>query len=392
MRRSILLLIFLLAGCGQGAVVFAPTPAPPDLTPIRYTHPSGAFSVRVPPDWAVYTQHNANLASAYFTPPGADTPTVGIAVINLNTPMDMLSIINTYQQQVRRDSYREQDRQALGDGSWRLTGLSITPGGLAKQINTFIQQAESFVGVLDVTLSTDPNIYTQTETLINTFRMNPTVTLEASPLSALSAATYSDLRVENINAWTTSQGVYFITGEIANYSPEPLFDVPLRIELQTADGQGVAEALDTVMGYAIQPGEFAPFSLRFGQGQPPNAIRYMLTLGNYSWNPAEIAAPRIIDGDGMTWSDSSSFTDDGVLIIEGTITNTGSDSVRDPLATVTVFDAGQNVIAAAFIQVMEGTLAPEESVNFIFRIQEVGGTPTNYIVNVQGLAEVKESN
>ena len=386
MRYTILLLIFILAGCGQGAVVFAPTPIPPDLSPIRYTHPSGAFSVSIPPDWAVYTQYNANLASAYFTPPGMQNPTVGIAVINFNSPLDMLSIVNTYQQQVRRDQYHEQDRQAMGDGSWRLTGLRVTAGNVAEQVNTFIQQAESLIGVIDITLTDNPNIQTQTEILINTFRMNPTATLEASPLNALSAATYSDLRVENINAWTTAQGVYFITGEIANYSPQPLFDVPLRLELQSADGQGVAEALDSVMGYAIQPGEFAPFSLRFGQGQPANASQYMLTLGNYSWNPAAFDAPRLIDSNGMTWTDSSSFTDDGLLIIEGSITNTGTESVTNPLATVTVFDARQNVIAAAFTQVLEGVLAPGEDVEFSFRIQEVGGTPTNYIVNVQGLA------
>ncbi len=386
MRYTILLLILLLTGCGQGAVVFAPTPIPPDLSPIRYTHPSGVFSVRVPPDWAVYTQHRTDLVSAHFTPPGEITPIIGIAVIKLNTTMDILSIINTYQQQIRQDRYREQDRQAVGDGSWRLSGLRITIGGLAEQINTFIQQTENFVSVLEVVVPDDPNLQAQAEILINTLDINPSATLEPSPLSTLGFVTSSDLQVENIHAWTTPQGVYFVTGEIANYSSQPLFDIPIRLELQTLDGQGIAEALDTVMGYAILPGEFAPFSLRFGQGQPPNTTRYLFTLGNYSWNPAETNTPRIIGADGMTWTDSSSIADDGTLVIEGVVTNTGDEPVRDPLATVTVFDASQNVIAAAFTPVMQGILAPDESVNFVFRIQEIGGTPTNYIVNVQGLA------
>ncbi len=77
------LILLALAGCGADAVVFAPTPAPEDLTPIRYDHPSGAFSVSVPRHWSLYEQNTTTLATAAFAAPGADEPAILFAVINL---------------------------------------------------------------------------------------------------------------------------------------------------------------------------------------------------------------------------------------------------------------------------------------------------------------------
>jgi len=50
------------AACQNNAVVFAPTPAPEDLSPLRYEHPGGAFTVDVPREWSVFTQNTAQLA------------------------------------------------------------------------------------------------------------------------------------------------------------------------------------------------------------------------------------------------------------------------------------------------------------------------------------------
>ena len=74
MRRLLILLTLFLTGCGSGAVVFAPTPPPPDLSPLRYEHPSGAFSVVVPRNWPVFTQHATTLAAASFSPPDSGDP------------------------------------------------------------------------------------------------------------------------------------------------------------------------------------------------------------------------------------------------------------------------------------------------------------------------------
>ncbi|HLV36001.1 MAG TPA: hypothetical protein VKY59_12835, partial [Spirillospora sp.] len=128
MRYLLLLLILWLAGCGSGAVMFAPTPLPPDLSPLRYEHPSGVFAVTVPRHWPAFTQHATTLAAASFAPPGSPSPLVTLAVVNLGQPPDSSAfsdLINRYQREIRADAlrYKEESRQAMGDGSWRMTGL-----------------------------------------------------------------------------------------------------------------------------------------------------------------------------------------------------------------------------------------------------------------------------
>ena len=117
--RWFLFLIFLLAGCSGGAVVFAPTPAPPDLSPLHYDHPSGAFSVDVPRQWPVFAQNTTTLAAASFAPPDSLTPPLTFAVVKLSDSAESFSdILNRYQITIRADlsHYKEVSREAMGDG------------------------------------------------------------------------------------------------------------------------------------------------------------------------------------------------------------------------------------------------------------------------------------
>jgi hypothetical protein len=176
--------------------------------------------------------------------------------------------------------------------------------------------------------------------------------------------------------------VFFITGEVANFGDALLIDIPVQAVLRTDNGLSVMEATDSVMGYGVPPGSFAPFSLRFGQGQPALTTRFELTLGNEAWesNPAAV----ILGQDELTWADESSFTEDGDLLVSGTITNVSAQSIRNLRAVVTVFDDAQNVIAAGFTDLTVPQLAPDETSPFQIRVPEMGGEPAHYIVNVQG--------
>ena len=384
----ILCAMLLLAGCQDPAVVFAPTSLPPDRSPQTYTHPGGVFSLSIPPDWAVYTQHTTQLASAAFTPPGEIVPYLRVVVVNLNVEPILNDVVQVYQQELRSDlaRYTEQDRQLMEDGSWRLTGLRESIGGELEQVNTFIAADGTLLSVVDVVIPDSPELLTQLEHGVNTLQVNANASLEAANLLALSAISNTSLEVMNISTWWTPQGVYFVTGEVANRGTGYVTDVPVRVELQTEQGEGIAEALDTVMGYGIRPGEFAPFSLRFGQGQPENAPNYVLTLGNAEWNPVA-EQTQLYGSEVLTWTDESSVTQDGHLLISGSVTNTGQNTVYDPLATVTVFDANQQVIAAAFTSVLEGALRPGASEEFSIRVPEYGGEAVNYYVNIQALPD-----
>jgi hypothetical protein len=386
-RLSLILIGLLLAGCSGGAVVFAPTPLPPDLSALRYDHPSGAFSVNVPRNWPVFAQNTTVLAAASFAKPGESEPSLRFAVLNLGEQVDSAALgdlMDTYQTQVRPNAagYSETGRQAMGDGSWRLTGVQHSVGGVTRQVNTFIEQVDTFLGVIEVYLPDSPADQSELQTIINSFAIHTEASLQPSEVTILGFATVSDLDILHIATWTTPAGVFFVTGEVGNYGTNWVSNVPVRALLRTPDGLGVVEATDTAMGYGIPPGGFAPFSLRFGQGQSAITNTFELSLGGADWTP-ELGQP-VLGQEVMTWTDDSSVDSDGRLTIAGTVTNTSTDTVRDVRAVVTVFDTSGNVIAAGFSDVTSA-LAANTSADFQIIIPEIGGTPVNYLVTMQGL-------
>lgn len=383
----LLLMLILLTACSGGAVVFAPTPPPPDLSPLRYDHPSGVFSLMIPRNWSVFPQNTTVLAAAAFGEPGENEPSLRVAVVNLGQRLDSAALgdlMNQYQTQIRPDAprYSETDRGAMGDGSWRLTGLRRAVGGITQQVNTFMQQSGTFLSVIEVLIPNDAVGQAALQNIINTLIVNTESPLQPSEPSALAFATVNELDILHVSTWTTAAGVFFITGEIGNYGAAWVDSVPIHATLRTADGLSVVEAADTAMGYGIPPGGFAPFSLRFGQGQSALTAGYELYLGGEGWT-AEAAEP-VYGQETLTWSDDSSVGEDGRLTIAGAVTNIGSETVRDPRAVVTVFDAAGDVIAAGFSDVTSA-LNPGASADFQIIVPELGSPPVNYIVSVQGL-------
>jgi len=379
--------LLFLAGCTGGAVVFAPPPPPPDVSALLYNHPAGIFSLSVPRNWSVYEQNTTVVASAAFSPPGENQPAVEFAVMNTGQPSDSATfgrLIDRYQQQIRPDVtyYTEVSRQAMGDGSWRISGVRHLPGGLSQPINTFIQQSGTFLSVIDVLVSSDTNRITQLQQIINTFTVNAAASLEAADPKVLGYASPSAVEFLHITTWSTPQNVFFITGEVANRGTVQLTDIPVRAVLKTADNLPVAEAVDTVMGYSLPPGGFAPFSLRFGQGQPALSTSFDLSLGNADWHSQ---SDRMVYGqDELKWDDKSSFEADGSMVIDGTVQNVSQKPILSPRVIATVFDSAGNVIAAGFVD-LTAALNPSDTTTFHIVVPEMGGQPANYIINVQAL-------
>lgn len=386
MRRQLFLSILvmaLLAACSGGAVVFAPTALPPNRAPVEYRHPGGAFSVRVPRDWAVHEQNTTTLASAAFSAPGADEAALFIAVIRLDSAPDSTAfgaLIDRYQTQVRDDvsRYTEADRQAMADGSWRMSGIRADAGG-GQPVNTFIEHREALLAVTDVIVPQDEAARRDLQASLNTLQLTDTNALEPTSLSTLAFAHPQSASILHVSTWTTPDGVFFITGEVANTSADTLVDVPVEAALVDANGLSLAGAVDNAMGRGIPPGGFAPFSLRFGGGQPTGAVSYALTLG------AGAAAETPLLGDeALEWTDAFAFDEREQLLIQGDVTNISGEAVRALRAVATVFDGAQNVIGAGYVDFQPGTLQPGETAPYSIRLPELGGEPVNYIVVVQG--------
>lgn len=389
-----LVLVLLAAGCSGGAVVFMPTPLPPEQTPTRYVHPSGAFSLVLPPNWSAYTQNLTNMASASFAPPQSRTPLITVAVINLGQPIEasLLSDLRAqYQTQIRPDlqRYTEQDAEALPDGSWRMVGVRRSPTGETQPVNTFIDRRDTLLSVTEVLMPTDPARQTDLQTILNTISLGDAPDLEIAPLTALATVASSGLEIINVHTWTTPQGVFFITGEVTNNSPYAAYDIPVRAVLTRADDNPIAEARDEVMGYGLLPGGFAPFSLRFGQGQPPEATDFSLSLGTDSQSPGDStdALQRaIITEPDLSWTDAIEPSGNNAYFVIGLVRNESEAPVRQPRVVVTLFDELGRVIAAGFTDADADILPPDESAEFRLLVPDLGGQPANYIVNVQALA------
>ncbi|MCA9913382.1 MAG: hypothetical protein KC496_08525 [Anaerolineae bacterium] len=381
-------LVLLLSACSGGAVVFAPTPLPPEAVPVTYEHPSGAFSLLLPRTWALHEQATSAIASASFTAPNSEVPIVHVQVLNLGQEIpanDLGALMDQYQTQFRRDAnrYTEQSRTAMGDGSWRITGLRTTASGEPQQINTFIQAQGTLLSVIEVTLPADARLRTQTETIINTFTLGTQSDIPAGTLAAFSSTSPIPVEITNVSTWTTPEGVFFVTGEVTNFGAENAGRIPVRAQLLTAEGSVVADASDAVMGYGIEPGGFAPFSIRFGQGQPVNAVQYTVILGNE--NGAMLEAPVLITAPTLEWTEETQVTQDGDLFILGEITNTGAESILRPRALATIFDDRGRVIGAGFADADMEILAAGDATSFTILLSDLGGSAANYVVAVQAL-------
>ncbi|MDW8171012.1 MAG: hypothetical protein RML73_00875 [Anaerolineae bacterium] len=383
MLRSILytLTAALLSACAGGAVVFAPTPLPPDASPLTYTHPSGAFSLVVPRLWASYEQLTAPLAVASFAPPNSPPLLTAIA-LKLSAPIDLEAAIDQYQSQLRPDlaRYSEQARQREPDGTWRVVGLRQVAEGRAQSINTFFIAQDTTLALLEVVVPDDPSLQAALRDSVNSFRLMPRPLLPDVPLTALVRWASAPLEIINLSTWMTSQGVFYVSGEVANRTPQLMRNVAVRAVLE-GDGVLPQEARDEVMGYAIPPEGFAPFSLRFGQGTR-GAQAFSLSLFA---PPPDPALPSVIGAEALRWEDASQTAQDGALFITGRVINEGAPLLRQALAVATVFSPEGRVVGAGFAPVSPDLLAQGQEGQFTILISELGGVADRYIVNVQGL-------
>jgi hypothetical protein len=385
----VLLLVLLLAGCSGDAVVFAPTPPPPDLSPLPYAHPSGAFTVIAPRNWAIYETNTPSLAATAFSRPGETDPALTVAVVNLGAALGddaFGALLDRWQTQLRPDvtRYVEVSRQAMGDGSWRMTGARTRTSGEAQGLNTFIQRTGDRLALIEIVLPDDTGAQTQMGQIVNSVVVNPGAALEASGVEMLTNARPASIGVIHTYAWTTAEGVFFITGEVANFGGATLVDLPVRAVLLGTDGTVLAGAEDVAMGYGILPGGFAPFSLRFGQGQPPGSMGFDVQVGG---GDGTVQARTLVSEAQFRTQDVSSFDALGRFVVSGEIEHIGDAVAANPRAVVTVFDAAQNVIAAGFADVGVEQLAPGERARYEVAIPELGGEPATFSVMVQGIGE-----
>lgn len=375
----ILSLVIILSACQSGAVIFEPTPLPPDQSPLLYQHASGAFSIAVPQDWALHEQVNAQLASVTFTPPNASAPVLTVGVVHLADYWETLPLIERYQTSIRSNAerYQEQDRILMPDNSWRIVGVRETAGGLRQPVNTFFQRVDNLIAVMEIRLMNDPHRLDELERASNTLQLFPENQLDLTAIEMLGFISSADLQILDFNAWTTAQDVYYVAGTVRNTTTDDLHDASVVVALLDDQGATVISAFDETMGYSLPAGGTAPFSVRFGEGQPNEATRFQIMVGEGT------ALNRRVNHDGLQWVEREiAMTVDGHQLITGVIVNDTENTLYDPQLIVTVFGQNEAIIGTGFVTFHDGALGAGESAEIIMRIQDLGGTPTSTLLTL----------
>ncbi|MGB1286699.1 MAG: hypothetical protein ACPG7F_09225, partial [Aggregatilineales bacterium] len=324
---------------------------------------------------------------ASFSVPDGDVPILQIAVINTGqiTPDDaMPGLIAEYQANVRPDllRYTEQDRVAMADGSWRMSGIYRLPGDGSDAVNTFIAVYDTYLSVVETRLPDDAQLQDLLQTVLNTVTVNTNAGLSPVPLNRLADAAVSTLEIVQVSTWTTERGVFYVAGNVLNHGTTPVVGMQVRAILNDTSGTGIAEAVDTVMGYAIAPGGAAPFSLRFGQGQPFESTTYTLTLIP---GTADFAAAQVMPDNALRWTYEELSAPEGQVYVTVTLENQSDSPVRIPRAVVSSFDTDGRMVAAGFADVPDTILAAGAETSTTVLIAETGGIPETFEVNVQAL-------
>ncbi len=383
----IILIALVIGGCSGGAVQFAPSSILDADALIRYTHPGGAFALAIPRAWALYEMNTTLLASAALTPPEGGAPLLMFAVVNAENAFDDAQFeawITRYTTELRLDARRfvEQGRDRLPDGGWRIAGYQRSTAGNLP-INLFFQRFGSLIGLIEYTPSStiNPEPSIVVEQIMNSFTVNADTALQPTSADTLSAARSSPFTAINVRAWTAPDGALFVTGEIVNNTPAVIAPVPLDVQILTSSGAPLTGAADVVLGYGLFPGGFAPFSVRFGEGQPNDAAIYSVRVGADGWTPQ---AGEFVGSNALQWTDQLTPERDGSLLISGDVTNVGDQSLRALRAVAAVFDSDGAVIAAGQTEYAD-SLASGETRRYEIVLSALGDVAFQYTVSVQGI-------
>lgn len=389
-----IVIALLLSGCQTGPVVVVATPIPRDATFRTYRHPSGVFTLRLPADWSVRDVSRDDAIRVEFSPPGNTGLPLTVYVVNTGTVLDSASLlkeIDSYQAVVNGDAalYKEVSRNAQGDGSWRLTGVRQTPIG-PRQLNTFLQADKTFFSAIEADITGLSDTAMQTlQTVINTFRVDPTVKLQAAnlqPLPGASAVTSSGVLVfGGLYSWTNSQGIFIVNGIVTNQSGGSLEAVRITAVLYDAQDNVLSEQANVLPGEVLEDKATSPFSISFRNGKPSQAVRF--ELQGVARN-AEYSLKTYLGQDKfLLANDKATYNASGLLTVEGDVVNKTQAEAKFVRATVTIFDEQSRVVATDSVFLSKPDLLPNEPSHFTVTFFELGGNVNRYVITVEGKTE-----
>jgi hypothetical protein len=387
----LLTLIVILAACESGPVVVVATPVPPDGNFRTYRHPSGVFSLRLPPDWSVRDVTQGGMVRVEFSPPNNSGLPLTVLVVNTGrvlTASDLLDSINQYQGTINGnpDIYHELARNAQGDGSWRLVGVRQTPIG-PRELNTFLQVDRVYLSAVEVDVTDlDDNAIQQRRLVLNTFRVNAAVEITTSQLQPPAEAgvpvSSGVLQFTGLYEWINPQGAYIINGQVTNVSGGPLEAIRVVAILFDAQGNTLVEQPNIIPLDVLDNNEAASFSIRFNSGKPSQAVRYELEAA--ARNADYAIAGHLSTDNFVRGNEKATYNAAGLLVVSGDVVNATQNPAYFIKVFVTIVDEQQRVVASENVFLTKPDLLPGEAAHFEVTFFELGGSAARYLISVEG--------
>ncbi len=399
--RFLGLLVALALGasaCGGGIqsadpVFVVATPVPPDAGFVTYRHPSGVFTLRIPPNWIAGELPDPNGVRVQFTALEGEAALTRLSVYVVNTgqpmtPEAFAQAAAAYQPPPDQARYEwvELERVAQPDGSLRIVGVRTYPTLGPRALNIFLQGNGTFFSALEVdTTDAPPQVLETLTAVVNTFRVNTEAALAVGSVQQAAAGVTSYSGVIGFNgyyAWTDREGVFHITGEVVNTTPAPLEAVRISAVLYDAQGRRLAEQSDILPIDVLSSGQGAPFDLRFEAGKPTTAVRYEL---NVAAREADYALRSFYGPENFAVAnDEAVYNAQGTLVVRGELANVGTQVAEAVRVVAALWDDAGHVVAVQTIYVSRPRLVPQEAVTFEVPFYELGGSAVTYTLTVVG--------
>ncbi len=407
------LILLALAAC-------APEPPTPELVDptgfVTYIHPTGVFSLDLPPNWIVNDTSDDYAINVAFSPPDSPEPVLSVYLVSKfalgagKAPDDddgqpTPEAGSTPEGQPRIDPedpliqaylttfysggdgiYKELGRELQPDGSLRLVFVIDAPQGTSSH-NDFLQLFGPYFVAFRVRLPDDQAQLRTLTRVVNTLSVDEANTWASNVAPAEEeedTASQGAVGFVSLNTWADRNGGFQIVGQVRNRTELSMEFVRITAQLYDSGNRLLGEQDDFVSSDLISPGGYAPFSIVFTEGLPPGTVRYQLDA---SARYADLTARTFYGPENFAVTSAAEFDENGLLVISGQVRNEGPQAASLVKVIATVFDDEGRVVATDTTLVDQPSLANGDVSDYALTFVELGGSPSTFLVTAQGIVE-----
>lgn len=317
--------------------------------PDTYTHGTGLFTVRHPPDWQIEEQSERDeILVSMRTPQDAPAAArVLVNVFNIGTSLsqdEVSALADTYLRNLLQDQYDVVDRTPLErEGDGLVTTIRTPVENPSEKVHLEVRfRTEGTLFAAIVAESAEANWETVAPTLRSLAYSLQLMPAQASQLATpvpTSAEQVEALSLRGTNSYEAQTGSLYVVGEVENTGDEAYRDALVTVSLRDTEGGDLAQETWPLVAPVIQPGERIPVLAIFDS--PPDTWESITST--ISAQPADdtlqLAAGLVITN---TATDTPVF---GAYRVTGDVLNTGELPASSITVVGALYDADGRVLS-----------------------------------------------